>query len=90
MLFPQRLSGFELNSLSETGGFSISLIGDEIVKKRRERALRSLREERKFITRNLLFAIEGVADAMLDKKRKEKALTDRTRKFLKDKFGIDE
>ena len=80
----------ELNSLSETGGFSISLIGDEIVKKRRERALRSLREERKFITRNLLFAIEGVADAMLDKKRKEKALTDRTRKFLKDKFGIDD
>lgn len=27
---------------------------------------------------------------MLDKKRKEKALTERTRKFLKDKFGIDD
>lgn len=80
----------ELSSIPEKGKFVISLIGDEIVNKRRERALRSLREDRKFITRNLLFAIEGASDAMLDKKRKEKALTDRTRKFLKEKFGIDD
>jgi len=80
----------ELSIMPENGKFSISLIGDEIVNKRRERALKSLREDRKFITRNLLFAIEGASDAMLDKKRKEKALTDRTRKFLKDKFGIDD
>lgn len=80
----------ELSSIPETGKFLISLIGDEIVKKRRERALKSLREDRKFITRNLLFAIEGASDAMLAKKRNEKALTERTRKFLKDKFGIDD
>ena len=80
----------ELSSLPEKGKFIISLVGDEIVNKRRERALRSLREDRKFITRNLLFAIEGASEAMLDKKRKEKALTERTRKFLKDKFGIDD
>ena len=80
----------EINSVPEIGHFTISLIGNEIVKKRREKALKSLREDRKFITRNLLFAIEGVADAMLDKKRKEKALTERTKKFLKDKFGIDD
>ena len=80
----------ELSSIPERGKFIISLIGDEIVNKRRERALKSLREDRKFITRNLLFAIEGASDAMLDKKRKEKALTERTRKFLKEKFGIDD
>ena len=80
----------ELSSIPETGKFIISLIGDEIVNKRRERALKSLREDRKFITRNLLFAIEGASDAMLTKKRNEKALTERTRKFLKDKFGIDD
>lgn len=80
----------ELSSIPEKGKFVISLIGDEIVNKRRERALKSLREDRKFITRNLLFAIEGAADAMLNKKRKEKPLTERTRKFLKDKFGIDD
>ena len=33
----------DLNSLPENGIFSISLIGDEIVAKRRERALRSLK-----------------------------------------------
>jgi superfamily I DNA and/or RNA helicase len=80
----------ELSSIPETGKFLISLLGDEIVNKRRERALKSLREDRKFITRNLLFAIEGASDAMLAKKRNEKALTERTRKFLKDKFGIDD
>lgn len=80
----------ELSTVPEKGTFIISLIGDEIVNKRRERALKSLREDRKFITRNLLFAIEGASEAMLDKKRKEKALTERTRKFLKDKFGIND
>ncbi|MBK6978913.1 MAG: hypothetical protein IPH28_18955 [Cytophagaceae bacterium] len=37
-----------------------------------------------------MFAIEGLADAMLIKKRNEKALTERTRKFLKEKFGISD
>lgn len=80
----------ELSTIPENGKFIISLIGDEIVNKRRERALKSLREDRKLITRNLLFAIEGASDAMIVKKRNEKALTERTRKFLKDKFGIDD
>jgi superfamily I DNA and/or RNA helicase len=80
----------ELEILPENGKLIISLIGDEIVNKRRERALKNLRENRIFVTQNLLFAIEGLADAMLIKKRNEKALTDRTRKFLKDKFGIND
>lgn len=80
----------ELETLPDNGKLVISLIGDEIVNNRRERALKSLRENRIFVTQNLLFAIEGLADAMLIKKRNEKALTDRTRKFLKDKFGISD
>ena len=80
----------ELETLPDNGKLAVSLIGDEIVNKRRERALKSLRENRIFVTQNLLFAIEGLADAMLIKKRNEKALTDRTRKFLKDKFGISD
>lgn len=79
----------DLYAFHGPGAFSLTILGDEIVNKRRERALKSLREDRKIITRNLLFAIEGVNGAMLEKKRNEKALTDRTRKFLKDKFGID-
>ncbi len=80
----------ELETLPDNGKLTVSLIGDEIVNKRRERALKSLRENRIFVTQNLLFAIEGLADAMLIKKRNEKALTDRTRKFLKEKFGIND
>lgn len=79
----------ELSTMPEYGKFNISLIGDEIVNKRRKRALKSLLEDRKFITRNLLFAISGASDVMMVKKRNEKAITERTRKFLKDKFGID-
>lgn len=80
----------ELETLPDSGKLTVSHIGDEIVNKRRERALKSLRENRIFVTQNLLFAIEGLADAMLIKKRNEKALTDRTRKFLKEKFGIND
>lgn len=80
----------ELETLPDNGKLSVSLIGDEIVNKRRERALKELQEKMTFVLRNLQFAIEGYADAMLPKKRKEKALTDRTRKFIKDKFGISD
>ena len=81
----------ELEILPDNGKLAVSLIGDEIVNKRRERALKNLRENRTFVTQNLLFAIEGLADAMFPKKRYEKkALTERTRKFLKDKFGIND
>lgn len=80
----------ELETLPDKGKLSVSLIGDEIVNKRRERALKELQEKMTFVLRNLQFAIEGYADAMLPKKRKEKALTERTRKFLKDKFGIND
>lgn len=78
----------DLETLPDNGKLAVSLIGDEIINIRRERALKELTEKATFILRNLQFAIEGLADAMLPKKRNEKALTDRTRKFLKEKFGI--
>jgi superfamily I DNA and/or RNA helicase len=79
----------ESEDFPENGKLIISLIGDEIVNRRRERALKELREKMTFVLRNLRFAIEGYSNALLPKKRNEKALTNRTRKFLKDKFGID-
>jgi len=78
----------KLGILPKEGTFKISTLGNEIVKKRRDRALRSLREDNRFITRNLSFAIENQANSMLEKKRKHKPLTDRTKKFLDEKFGI--
>lgn len=80
----------ELETLADNGKLTVSLIGDEIVSKRRERALMQLREKPTSILRNLQFAIEGYADSMVSQKRKQKPLTDRTRNFLKEKFGISD
>jgi hypothetical protein len=81
----------ELETLSDKGKLTVSLIGDKIINNRRERAIKELIGVKKTILRrNLQLAIEGYSDAMLPKKRNEKVLTDRTRKFLKDKFGIND
>lgn len=80
----------KLYTIPNKGKFTISLRGNEIVKKRRERAKNDLENNRRFIIQNLLFAIEGSTDAMINKQRNEKPLTERTRKFLKDKFGIED
>lgn len=80
----------ELETLPGKGKLTVSLIGDEIVNKRRERALKDFTEKPIFLLRNLRFAIEGYCDSMLPKKRKEKAITMRTRNFLKEKFGISD
>ena len=81
----------ELETLPDNGKLTVSLIGDEIVNKRRERAIKELIGVKKTILRrNLQLAIEGYSDAMLPKKRNEKPLTERTRNFLKDKFGIND
>lgn len=80
----------ELGVLPKEGGLQLSIIGDEIIDKRRKRALKSLTEDRRLITRNLLFAIEGATDSLIDKKRKIKALTERTKVFLQSEFGIED
>jgi superfamily I DNA and/or RNA helicase len=80
----------DLNLLPNLGSLELSTIGNEIVQKRRTRAIKSLREDRKLITKNLRFAIEGMCDAMFEKPRHEKPLTNRTRKFLREKFDIDD
>ena len=79
----------ELNIIPHEGIFSISIIGDETVNKRRIWALKSLKENSRFLTRNLLLAIEGFAESMLEKKRNETSISQRTRAFIKSRFGID-
>ncbi|MCR4417759.1 MAG: AAA domain-containing protein [Ignavibacteria bacterium] len=79
----------ELNLIPEKGNFIISIFGDEVIKKRRERALKILLDDNRFITRNLLLAIENQTNAMQYKSRNEKAITERTKKFLKEKLGIN-
>lgn len=80
----------ELELLSKKGTLVISILGDEVVKKRRDRALSELREKRTFLLGNLWCAIEGHCDLMLPNKRKEKPLTDRTKQFLRETFGIED
>jgi superfamily I DNA and/or RNA helicase len=80
----------EHNLIPESGILSISIVGDEIVANRRQRALHVINENARYLSKYIRLAIDGRADAMSEKGRKEKALTERTRKFLKEKFGIDD
>ena len=80
----------------DSGVFELSLIGDEIVHKRRARALRVFTEfkgislKTKLLLKNVRLAIEGKADVMTNISRPyQKPITERTKKFLKDNFGID-
>lgn len=80
----------------DSGVFKLSLIGDDIVHKRRERALRVLTEfkgislKTKLLLKNVRLAIEGNADVMTNVSRPyQKPITERTKKFLKNNFGID-
>ncbi len=76
-------------TLPSEGRLVLSTKGDEVVFKRRERAVSLLRNQRRFLTTNLLFAIENKVESMGKKSRSEKTLTERTRSFLRKKFGID-
>ena len=78
----------------DSGVFELSLIGDEIVHKRRARALRVFTEfkgislKTKLLLKNVRLAIEGKADVMTNISRPyQKPITERTKKFLKDNLG---
>ena len=73
-----------------SGIMTVNVKGDEAVQKRREFALKQLDKKSSLVLLNLKFAIEGQAKAMFSKPRKLKPLSDRTRQFIKDKFGIDD
>ena len=81
----------ENDTLGFTGYIVLSVKGDAHVKQRREKAFQQLMGGRiNAILRNLLFAIEDEASEMIDlyNDGHKKALTDRTRVFLKKRFGI--
>lgn len=78
------------------GGPDVQLVlstrGDIYVQKRRTTAYQDLLKGGKTILRNLLFAIEDEAAEMVDYHLDsyKKPLTDRTRTFLKERFGISD
>lgn len=75
-----------------SGSLCVDIQGDETVKKRRDRALQKFLLTQSFILTNLTMAIAGKANEMLPRpsQKKYKPLSERTRKFMKEKFGIDE
>lgn len=80
----------EHDTLNSSGSLVLSVKGDVHVRNRREKAMQYLEGGKiTAILRNLLFAIEDEAADMIDlyNEQHKKALTDRTRAFLK-KLGI--
>lgn len=78
-------------SLPRSGELIISISGNVAVHKRRESAYKRLLNNPNLLQRDLIFAIEDkMESAVLKKPGHEPAITSRTRKFLKDKFGIDD
>lgn len=73
-----------------SGVLTVNVKGDEAVQRRREFALKQLNNHSSLVLLNLHFAIEGQAAKMFSKPRKHKPLSDSTRKFIKERFGIDE
>lgn len=72
------------------GVLTVNVKGDEAVQKRREFASKLLNNHDSLVLVNLRLAIEGQVKAMLPKPRKLKPLSERTRQFIKERFGIDD
>lgn len=78
------------DTLAQSGELVLSDRGDEYVKKRRLRAYQKLRMGDNLLLRNLHFAIEDEAASMICVKHKSiPPLTERTKAFLKTRFGVD-
>lgn len=80
----------ELYRLPSSGELELSLLGNEIVDKRRSQALKQLFRGRTIVLQNLLFAMEGETNKMFEDRHKHiPALSKKTVDFLRDKFGVD-
>ena len=80
----------ELYHLPPSGKLRLSLLGSEIVDKRRTYAIKTLSKPRTFVQTNLLYAIENMAEHIIEKEKKHiPALSEKTRRFLQEKFGIE-
>ena len=73
-----------------SGYLEVDIKGNEAVKSRRDYALHTFDSRRNLALINLRLAIEGVAESMIPKPRKEKILSAKTKIFIKEKFGIDD
>ncbi len=81
----------EDNMMPAEGHLVIATKGDEMVKSRRERAVRIL-QDTNVLMRNILLAMEGKADAMVSKTNNQPIkpiISAQTSKYLKEKFRID-
>lgn len=80
----------ELYILPSSGILELSLLGNEIVDKRRSQAVKQLFKGRTIVLQNLLFAIENEADKMFEDSHKHiSAWSKKTEAFLREKFGIE-
>lgn len=80
----------ELYRLPSSGILELSLLGNEIVDKRRSQAVKQLFKGRTIVLQNLLFAIENEADKMFEDSHKLiSAWSKKTEIFLREKFGIE-
>ena len=82
----------EDNMMPAEGQLVIATKGDEMVKFRREWAVRKLQDTNGVLMRNILLAMEGKADAMVSKTNNQPIkpiISAQTSKYLKEKFRID-
>lgn len=80
----------ELYRLPSSGILELSLLGNEIVNKRRSQAVKQLLKGRTIVLQNLLFAIENEVDKMFEDTHKHiSAWSKKTENFLREKFGIE-
>lgn len=75
---------------NSAGILTVNVKGDEAVQERREFASKLLNNHNSLVLVNLRLAIEGQVKAMLPKPRKIKPMSERTRQFIKERFGIDD
>ena len=80
----------ELYLLPSSGVLELSLLGNEIVDKRRSQAVKQLFKGRTIVLQNLLFAIEDEADKMFEDSHSHiSPRSKKTESFLREKFGIE-
>ena len=73
-----------------SGLLEVDLRGNNTADKRRRMALSKFRNPPSIVIGNLRLALEGDANKMFNRPRKEKPITAKTRKFMKEKFGIEQ
>ena len=74
----------------QSGTMEYSTRGDEIVNRRRERAIENLRSSTSQLLLNTRLIMESKTDGLLKRESKKKGISKRVLKFLRENFGIQE